>query len=123
MAKQLKNKGPQPAWSRKPLSEDQKRSMDVATKKFNKNSKPASGKVEFTADKLAQDYIMSGGPVVYRSSGLKGEAGSKQMTPEKKNNDYGYGIRPASPVKADKDFVRKSKTKSTIKKVSVNRNK
>jgi hypothetical protein len=97
--------------------------MDVATKKFNKNSKPASGKVEFTADKLAQDYIMSGGPLGIRGRGAKGEAGSKQMAPEKKNNDYGYGIRPASPVKADKDFVRKSKTKSTIKKVSANRNK
>jgi hypothetical protein len=118
MAKQLKNKGPQPAWSRKPLSEDQKRSMDVATKKFNKNFKPASGKVEFTADKLAQDYIKSGGPVVgfgTKSSSTidlkKGPKNPGQSTPDAGESKFGYANRAKKPLKADKDFVRKSKTK------------
>jgi hypothetical protein len=109
MAKQPKNKkdGVQPSWSRKPLSEDQKRSMSVATRKFNKSFKPASGKVEFTADKLAQDYIMSGGPVVgfgtKSSSAIdlkKGPKNPGQSTPDAGESEFG--------------FVRKSTTKKVL---------
>jgi hypothetical protein len=123
MAKQPKNKkdGVQPSWSRKPLSEDQKRSMSVATRKFNKSFKPASGKVEFTADKLAQDYIMSGGPVVgfgtKSSSAIdlkKGPKNPGQSTPDAGESEFGYAKRPKRQEPLDKEFVRKSTTKKVL---------
>jgi hypothetical protein len=124
MAKQLKNKGPQPAWSRKPLSEDQKRSMAVATKKFNKNFKPASGRVESTVDEVGQSVIRSGpGGFGVKSTGgfnlskSPKAPGSGKGSIDSEESAYGPK-RPAKPVKADKDFVRKSKTKLTLKKVS-----
>lgn len=121
MAKQLKNKGPQPAWPRKPLSEDQKRSMAVAAKKFNKNFKPASGRVEFTVDEVGQSVIRSGpGGFGVKTTGFNlskspKAPGSGRGSIDSEESANGYK-KPVKPVKADKDFVRKSNTKLTLKK-------
>jgi hypothetical protein len=87
-----------------------------------KNALPKGGGLEPTLDKPFWDYLSSGGPLGIRGRGAKGEAGSRQITPDKKNDlpDWATAKRPAKPTNLNKNTIRKSQTKLTIKKVSKN---
>jgi hypothetical protein len=117
MAKQPKNKkdGVQPSWSRKPLSEGQKRGMNVASRKFNKSFKPASGKVEFTADQIAQSGALLPGRFGVKSANTFNLKKSPTGSPKNPQNiddlSFGSAKRPRKPTKANKEFVRKSTKK------------
>lgn len=123
MEKQPKNKkdGVQPSWSRKPLSEDQKRSMSVATRKFNKSFKPASGKVEFTADQIAQSGTLLPGGFGVKSANTfnlkKGPTGSPKNPQNRDDSSINSVKRPKRQEPLDKEFVRKSTTKKVLTKI------
>lgn len=123
MAKQQKNKkdGVPPGWSRKPLSEDQKRSASVATRKFNKSFKPASGKVEFTADQIAQSGVLLPSGFGVRTTNTfnlkKGPTGSPKNPQNIDDSSFGYAKRPKRQEPLDKEFVRKSTTKKVLTKI------
>ncbi len=84
------------------------------------NPRPKGGGLEPTLDKPFWDYLSSGGPLGIRGRGAKGEAGSRQMTPDQKNDlpDWATAKRSAKPTNLNKNTIRKSKTKLTLKKVS-----
>lgn len=120
MEKQPKNKKDrvQPSRSRKPLSEDQKRSMSVATRKFNKSFKPASGKVEFTADQIAQSGVLLPSGFGVRTTNTFNLKKGPTRSPKNPQNiddlSFGYAKRPKRQEPLDKEFVRKSTTKKVL---------
>jgi|LakMenEpi03Aug12_release.lakeMendotaPanAssembly.Ray.scaffolds.fasta_scaffold07611_11 hypothetical protein len=65
-----KNKA-QSAKVKKTLSADDKRAMEYHAKKFKKDFKPASGRVDFTVDDVAPAILMGRGFGVRSAEGMK----------------------------------------------------
>ena len=94
-----------------------------------KNPRPKGGGLEPTLDKPFWNYLSSGGPIGgfgVRSTGRPNLSKNPKTPGQSTMPDFGDSPesayrrpkRPAKPAKADKDFIRKSNTKLTLKKVS-----